>query len=52
MSAKQSQDKLDKRAAALRENLRKRKELASEQKAGKKAAAKEMSKKDTDNGNA
>ena len=32
MSAKQNQDKLDKRAAALRENLRKRKELAKSQK--------------------
>ena len=32
MSAKQNQDKLDKRAAALRENLRKRKELAKTKK--------------------
>lgn len=47
MSEKQSQDRLDKRAAALRENLRKRKELAK--------AVKDQSKntvKDEDHGNA
>jgi hypothetical protein len=44
MSAKQSQDKLDKRAIALRDNLRKRKELQK--------AEKELSKKDKDDGNA
>ena len=44
MSQKQSQDKLDKRAAALRENLRKRKELQK--------ADKELSKKDKKDGNA
>lgn len=40
MSAKQNQDKLDKRAAALRENLRKRKPA-------KKAARENAATKDT-----
>ena len=44
MSAKQSQDKLDKRAQALRANLRKRKELA----AGKKNEKKDDAKKDNE----
>ena len=44
MSAKQKQDKLDKRAAALRKNLRKRKELQKDQK--------NESKKDTKDGSA
>lgn len=50
MSAKQSQDKLDKRAAALRANLRKRKELAADKKAGKNAERKENMSKDKDDG--
>ena len=41
MSAKQSQDKLDKRAAALRENLRKRKELQKTDKNKSKDTAKD-----------